>query len=118
MTSCNPTTHLEWHNHAFIDENNIVINVAVFDESAHNSQLLEDIKTQFNATKIICCCEYGIAHIGTVWTGSEFIPAKPYDSWIWNPNIKDWESPIPMPEDDIYNWDEEGKVWIKRIFEV
>lgn len=67
--------HLEWHQHAFLDENNIVINVAVFDEWAHNHQLLEDIKIGNNATKIICGCQYGIAGVGDTWDESS-------KSWI------------------------------------
>lgn len=60
-------THLEWHNHAFLDENNIVINVSVFDESAHNHQLLEDVKESIGAFKIVCCCQHGIVGIGRQW---------------------------------------------------
>jgi hypothetical protein len=60
-------THLEWHEHAFLDANNIVINVSVFDESAHNHQLLEDVKASIGASKVICCCQYGIAGIGRQW---------------------------------------------------
>ena len=59
--------HLEWHQHAFIDENNDVINVAVFDEWAHNHQLLEDVKISIGASEVICCCQYGIAGIGDKW---------------------------------------------------
>lgn len=59
--------HLEWHQHAFIDENNIVIDVAVFDEWAHNHQLLEDIRAEKGATKVICCCQFGLAGIGDRW---------------------------------------------------
>jgi hypothetical protein len=60
--------HLEFHEHAFIDNNNIVINVAVFNESAHDSQLLNDVlKATPNAVKIICCCVFGKGSIGQSW---------------------------------------------------
>lgn len=59
--------HLEWHEHAFLNENNVVINIAVFDEWAHNHQLLEDIKQSLNATKVICCCQYGLCSIDDIW---------------------------------------------------
>jgi hypothetical protein len=68
--------HLEWHQHAFLDKNNVVINVSVFDEWAHNHQLLEDIKIANEANKIICCCQYGIAGIGDTWDDSS-------ESWIF-----------------------------------
>lgn len=69
------TEHLEWHQHAFLDENNIVINVAVFDEWAHNHQLLEDIKNAHGASRIICCCQYGLAGVGRQWDDST-------NSWV------------------------------------
>jgi len=59
--------HSEWHEHAFLDANNVVINVLVFDESAHNHQLLEDIKNSIGASKVICCCQYGIVGVGRQW---------------------------------------------------
>lgn len=89
--------HLEEHQHAFIDENNIVINVAIFDESAHGSQLLEDLKVIHNAKEVICCCDYGIANIGWEWTGTNFKAPKP--------------TPIQLTGDDgsigTFIWDEE-----------
>lgn len=59
--------HLEWHQHAFIDSSNKVILVAVFDEWAHNHQLLEDIRIANNCSKIICCCQYGLGGINDIW---------------------------------------------------
>ena len=44
-----------------------------------------------------------------------FIPPKPFESWILNEDICDWEAPIPMPIDGLYNWDEESLSWIKLI---
>ena len=106
--------HLEWHNHAFLNENNKVINISVFEESAHGSQLLEDVKNQLGATSVVCCCDYGTAYVGGDWTGTEFRPASPYPSWIWNTQEKLWEVPIPMPTDDkFYLWDEPTLSWIE-----
>ena len=104
--------HLEWHNHAFLNEKNQVINVCVFEESAHGSQLLEDIKNEIGATSVLCCCDYGIAYVGGDWTGTEFRPGSPYPSWTWNTQEKLWEAPTPMPTDgEIYVWDETNQVW-------
>jgi len=108
--------HLEWHNHAFIDENNIVINVAVFDENAHNSQLIEDVQQSLSAKQAICCCTFGMAQVGSIWTGTEFIPPSPYPSWIWDVIKKEWVAPISEPIDGgMYRWDEPTKSWIEII---
>jgi hypothetical protein len=64
-------SHLEFHEHAFLDSNNVVINIAVFDESAHDSGLLNDVlKVTPNAVKVICCCTFGAAFIGQSWDES------------------------------------------------
>ena len=81
------TNHLEWHQHAFIDENNIVKLVAVFDEWAHNHQLLDDICAQNGTTKAICCCQYGLADIGDSWDDVN-------KQWIYN-------RILPPPLDEI-----------------
>jgi hypothetical protein len=40
-----------------------------------------------------------------------FIEIKPYDSWVLNPSNQ-WTAPVPYPSDgDVYEWDEEGKMW-------
>lgn len=72
-------THLEWHQHAFLDENNVVITIAVFEEWAHNHQLLEDVKKSVNASKVICCCQYGLTSIGMTWDDQTNSWSWPYD---------------------------------------
>lgn len=104
--------HLEWHQHAFLDSNNIVINIATFEEWAHNHQLLEDIKIANNATQVVCCCQYGLPGIGYEWTGSEFREPKPFPSWTWNNESKKWISPVAIPDDGLWAWDEENQKWI------
>jgi hypothetical protein len=59
--------HLEWHKHAFLDADNKVIAVTVFDESAHGSQLIEDVKEQLGAVRFICCCDNGETNVGAYW---------------------------------------------------
>ena len=80
--------HLEWHQHAFLDENDVVILVPVFDEWAHNHQLLDNIKNVHNASKIICCCQYGLGSIGQQWD-------EETKSWIPLPVF----SPFEIPSD-------------------
>lgn len=57
------------------------------------------------------------AGIGYIWNESldAFIPPKPYNSWILNEELCDWEPPIPkpvsVPEGPIYMWDEDSGIW-------
>ena len=76
--------HLEWHQHAFLDESNRAFSVIVFHETAHNHQLLEDIRLSLEAAKIVCCCQFGIPRIGDIWDeqnktwiNTEIIPEDP-----------------------------------------
>lgn len=81
------TNHLEWHQHAFINSENKVINVAVFDEWAHDHQLLEDVRVANNATQVVCCCEFGLAGIGDTWDDQN-------KSWIYQ------KSELPLIVDE------------------
>ena len=41
-----------------------------------------------------------------------FIPPKPFNSWILNESICNWETPIPYPTDgNMYKWNEEILNW-------
>ena len=59
-------------------------------------------------------------HAGIGYTYDEdrdaFIPKKPYNSWILNEDTCLWESPIPMPteqleENEFYSWNESIINW-------
>ena len=89
--------HLEYHQHAFLDADNKVINVAVFEESAHGSQLLEDIKTIYQATTVMCCCDHGSAYVGGDWDGTQFRP------------------PMPIVKGQLFFWDDTAKVWVSDL---
>lgn len=42
-----------------------------------------------------------------------FIPPQPFNSWILNEEIWDWESPVPYPDDDqYYEWSEKAQNWV------
>lgn len=103
--------HLNGHPHAFLDENNVVIDIKVFDEWAHDDVFLEEVKELINANQVVCCCTFGRAYRNGIWTGTEFRPPALYKSWIWSDTLKQWEPPIPMPQDGYYAWDEESKTW-------
>jgi hypothetical protein len=111
-------SHLEWHNHAFIDENNKVIGVAVFQESDHDTELLETIRESFGAKQTVCCCTFGMAAVGYTWTGTEFQSPSYNKGWIWDSPTKTWKPPTPMPEDGtLYRWDNDTETWVETVFE-
>jgi hypothetical protein len=44
-----------------------------------------------------------------------FLPPKPYASWIFNSELKCWESPIERPEisnSEVAIWDETNQQWV------
>lgn len=111
------TNHLENHPHAFIDANNKVFQVSAFDESSHNTDLIDTIKKLHGAEKAICCCEFGMAQNGMYWREDkkQFTPVKGYDSWTWDEDSWSWIPPIPQPEIDeltqVAFWNEPAGQW-------
>lgn len=42
-----------------------------------------------------------------------FIPPKLFESWVFNPDICDYEAPVPIPsETEPYRWDESVQDWV------
>ena len=77
--------HLDEHEHAFVDENGIVVGIAVFDESAHDSEWIDTFAIEHGHTQVVCCCTYGKPFIGDTWdeknkkwieTGQRFIATE------------------------------------------
>jgi hypothetical protein len=106
---------------AKIDENNIVVNVLVVDDSQEDrgQEFLADdlglggiwIQTSYNAT-----IRKKFAGIGDVYDESDdtFKPEKAFSSWIWNDVIWEYEPPVKYPEDGkVYVWDEPLISWIE-----
>lgn len=41
-----------------------------------------------------------------------FIPPKPFESFVWNSSLEQWEPPVAMPNDNnSYHWDEFNRNW-------
>ena len=106
---------------AEIDENNVVLRVLVVDnEQEYRGQefLAEDlglggrwIQTSYhgNFRKMY-------AGIGYIYNEELdiFIPPKPYESWVFNNELQQWEPTIGMPiyeEGKAYLWNEETQAW-------
>ena len=106
--------HLEFHPHAFINENSIVVSVAVFDESAHDTNLIENVRIANGWKQAVCCCTFGLGNVGDTWTGTEFQTVSYNKGWIWDSHTKTWKPPTPMPEDGpLYRWDNDTENWIE-----
>ena len=42
-----------------------------------------------------------------------FIRPKPFESWILNEEIWDWEAPVPYPDDNqYYEWSDKAQNWV------
>lgn len=105
-------------NFAFLDSDNIVIDVIVFDSENPDLELLESIKVQLNAVDIKSCLVYGAAYIGGKFINNKFIQPQPYPSWILNQETLEWESPIgPSLSTVPCYWDEETLSW-KPVYQV
>ena len=65
----------------------------------------------------ISCTQETLPGIGFTYNEIEgFRPQKPYDSWIYNEEMLDWEAPAPHPNDgNIYEWNEANLTW-KMIY--
>lgn len=108
-------------NWAQVDEDNIVIQVAVGNNELEDegySWFVENlggrwIKTSYNAK--INGFRKNYAGIGYTWDeeNDRFIPPQPYPSWTLNDDVM-WEAPAPYPHDGFaYVWNEETVSWVQ-----
>lgn len=104
-------SHLDNHPHAFLNNQDIVINI--FNFQSHDSILLDQVKEQIKADSYISCCEYGLAYINGDFYNNKFYLPKPFPSWIRNEDLGIWEAPIAMPENipHKYIWNESEISW-------
>ena len=42
-----------------------------------------------------------------------FLTPKPYPSWVLDEATTEWISPVPMPEEGRWVWDEETLTWVE-----
>lgn len=103
---------MSFFNFAFLDENNKVIDIFIFEEENPDINLLEDIKKQIQAHDFKSCSIYGTAFINGFFINDFFVKPKPFPSWVLNEETKEWESPIGQPLDNVHVfWDEENLTW-------
>lgn len=47
-----------------------------------------------------------------IFYDQELRPVKPFNSWIWDTELKKWTAPVPIPLDlNEYTWNEENFEW-------
>ena len=99
-------------------KNSEVVNLVIFDDPTE--ELLNQFKIENNVDSIILSDVK--AYVGGVYNGVNFIPKKPFNSWIYNEEINDWEAPLPYPIEFVeledgtlsqlgFKWDEENQDW-------
>jgi hypothetical protein len=80
-------------NYAFLDENDIVINVAVFE--SHNIDFLETIRVHFNAKEWVACIDFdNQISMGDHRHNGKFYPPQPSSDWIRDEEKGEWILPI------------------------
>ena len=116
--------------YAFLDENNIVIEVIVGKDEGDDGV---DWEAHYGAFRGQTCKRTSYnTHGGVHSSGGTpfrknyagigysynqlrdaFIPPKPYSSWTLNEDTCLWESPVPYPDDgNLYVWDEITTAWV------
>jgi hypothetical protein len=106
--------HTDNHMQAFLDVNNLVIAVNIFD--GHNESLIQQVKEFHNAADVKSCSIYGQASAGDEFYNGKFYGPKPFPSWIRNEELGQWDAPVPYPELDqedpkSYVWNEDTCQW-------
>lgn len=117
--------------YAFLDENNIVVEVIVGKDENEDGVDWEVAYGNFRnqVCKRTSYNTHGGVHtyggvpfrknyagLGYTYdaTRDAFIPPNSYQSWSLNEDTCLWESPVPYPKDGKrYNWNEETQSWVE-----
>ena len=116
--------------YAFLDENNIVTEVIV---GIDETELIEDLSPEIwygNFRNQTCVRTSYNGNIRKNYAGigysydldlDAFIPPKPFNSWILDEEVCQWQSPVAYPSDvaegSFYVWNEDILNWEEVIFE-
>ena len=103
---------------AFIDANNVVINVCNF-KSNESIDLINEICQSQGGVNAVWCDNFVYAAPGATYHNDHFRPIKPFPSWLWGVDHLaryNWVAPIPHPDpyEDFHGWvwSEEEQNWI------
>jgi hypothetical protein len=111
--------------YAWLDENNIVVNVTV---GVDETELINGLDTEtfysqatgynIKRTSYNNNIRKNYAGIGYTYdaTRDAFIPPKPFNSWVLDEATCRWQAPTPMPttEGKFYYWSEDDLSWRER----
>jgi len=90
---------------AKLDKNNKVIEIIIANNKTWCEKNLGGIWIEDLQAKAGLNYEYSA-------TLKNFIPPKPYDSWLLDEDTCQWNAPVPMPTDGkYYSWNEELGDW-------
>ena len=62
------TNHLPEHEYAFLNADNVVENIAIFAENAHNDAEIQAFAEATGFVKAVCCRTFGKPYIGDTWS--------------------------------------------------
>lgn len=98
--------------YAFIKNQNVT-NIVLFNEPTE--ELLNIFIEENGLDSIIPAGNN--ACVGGTYDGEKFWQPKPYNSWIKNEEINEWQPPVPYPTvqddtDNYYVWDENTISWV------
>ena len=117
--------------YAFLNENNIVIEVITgkdegeggVDWEAHYGAYRKQPckRTSYNTRGGVHAnggtpYRKNYAGIGYVFdeTRDAFIPPQPFPSWVLNEDTCLWDAPVPYPQDGkMYTWSEDDQLWLE-----
>ena len=116
---------------AYVDENNVVINVLVIEQDAVDTGAFGDparwIQTSYNTFGGVHYGPDGLpdggvplrknfAGIGYIYdpVRDAFLAKQPYPSWLLDEDTCRWQPPTPYPSDGkMYTWDESTQSWVE-----
>ena len=114
--------------YAFLDQNNIVIEVIVGKNEGEDGVNWEVQYGQFR-NQVCKQTSYNTrggvhllggtpfrknyAGLGYTYDAARdaFIPPQPYPSWVLNEDTCLWDAPVPYPSDGPYSWNEANQTW-------
>ncbi len=120
---------IDMAHYAFLDENNVVIEVIPGKDENENGINWEEYYGEFRG-KVCKRTSYNTiggvhinggtpfrknyAGIGYTYDAQRdaFIPPKPFDSWLLDEDSCKWIAPLKMPSDgEMYSWNEANQTW-------
>jgi hypothetical protein len=97
-------------------KDNLVVNTLIIDDE--NINLIANIKDEFGYEFLVQCDDNQVS-IGWDFDGVGVVPPKPYDSWVFNQEIRQWETPIAYPIDGKpYQWNESTISWLEIVQDI